>query len=274
MKNVLLTDRVQRIIRRAEQKAAAANAVVTPIHLLASCLLEKTGVLGEIFLKCDIDIQSWKQTLPSEHDSLQHPFVNTAITKEVLVVFNQSIQYMRKYNQIYLNEGHLLKAIMTTNVVDHFLTEENKEMILSLGTTSRDMITHLGSYTFPQMESPMIRRVTQEDFQALTSFVSSNFSHDWSETIKNGFLKEQPTIYIAVDEKEIVGFAAYDVYRNKKCYFGPMGVTKRRNRIGYQLLHHCLRDMKKIGYEYAIIGEAGPIEFYEKACNAVVIPAT
>ena len=26
--------------------------------------------------------------------------------------------------------------------------------------------------------------------------------------------------------------------------------------------------MKKSGYEYAIIGQAGPIEFYERSCNA------
>ncbi|MCS0787578.1 hypothetical protein NX021_05290 [Cytobacillus firmus] len=62
------------------------------------------------------------------------------------------------------------------------------------------------------------------------------------------------------------GFAAFDVYRNRKGYFGPMGVVKtsRIKGAGNALLHHCLRDMKEIGYEYAIIGGAGPIEFYEK----------
>lgn len=30
--------------------------------------------------------------------------------------------------------------------------------------------------------------------------------------------------------------------------------------------------MKEIGYEYVIIGQAGPIEFYERCCNAKVIP--
>lgn len=30
--------------------------------------------------------------------------------------------------------------------------------------------------------------------------------------------------------------------------------------------------MKGKGYEYTIIGEAGPLEFYEKSCNAVIIP--
>lgn len=49
-------------------------------------------------------------------------------------------------------------------------------------------------------------------------------------------------------------------------------ITKRTQGIGNALLHYCLNEMKEIGYEYAIIGEAGPIEFYEKSCNAVIIP--
>ncbi len=48
----------------------------------------------------------------------------------------------------------------------------------------------------------------------------------------------------------------------------------RIHGIEYTLLHCCLGEMKEIGYEYAVIREAGPIEFYEKACNAVVIPKT
>ncbi|WP_409300140.1 GNAT family N-acetyltransferase [Peribacillus sp. SCS-155] len=101
------------------------------------------------------------------------------------------------------------------------------------------------------------------------------FSKGWAETIRNGFLLAEPSIYIALDENEsIVGFAAYDRYKNKKGYFGPMGVTEtnRIRGVGHALLHHCLKDMSEIGYEYAIIGGAGPIEFYQKACQAVVIP--
>jgi hypothetical protein len=30
------------------------------------------------------------------------------------------------------------------------------------------------------------------------------------------------------------------------------------------LLHHTLNGMKEKGFEYAIIGDDGPIEFYEK----------
>ena len=92
--------------------------------------------------------------------------------------------------------------------------------------------------------------------------------------VENGFTNGNIPIYIAIDGGEIIGFAGYDIVRNKKGLFGPMGTsfTKRIQGIGYTLLHYCLKEMKEIGYEYAVIGQAGPIEFYEKSCNAVVIP--
>lgn len=120
-----------------------------------------------------------------------------------------------------------------------------------------------------------IRKVISKDRNGLVDFVERNFSKEWSQTIENAFFKSQPPIYIAMDDEEnIIGFAAFDVYKNKKCYFGPMGVSKsnRVQGVGHALLHHCLRDMNEIGYGYAIIGGAGPIEFYENACDAVVIP--
>ncbi|WP_212958971.1 GNAT family N-acetyltransferase, partial [Bacillus sanguinis] len=86
--------------------------------------------------------------------------------------------------------------------------------------------------------------------------------------------KENLPIYIAEQEEVIVGFACYDVVRGKKGLFGPMG-TAKQNRVkgvGKQLLHRSLYSMKQDGYEYAIIGQAGPVEFYERCCNARLIP--
>ena len=53
-----------------------------------------------------------------------------------------------------------------------------------------------------------------------------------------------------------------------------MGIAKqnRVKGVGKQLLHRCLHSMKQDGYEYAIIGQAGPVEFYERCCNARLIP--
>ncbi|MEB6551107.1 GNAT family N-acetyltransferase [Heyndrickxia sporothermodurans] len=280
--NFYFTSRILRIMRNAEiEMHFSKDKVLQPVHLLIACLNEKTGVLGEISLKTNIDKSLMTNRIIELRESQNQnitgsDFFNTAVTVEVIEVFHTARHYMEKYNQVYLNEGHLLKALITTGVMDSFLTDENKEIILALGTNSRDMITHLGKYTYPNVDSPLIRRAISKDENNIVNFVDKNFSKEWSQTIRAAFLLDDPSIYIAYDNyKEIIGFAAFDIYKNRKCYFGPMGVTKsnRVKGIGYALLHHCLKDMKEIGYEYAVIGEAGPIEFYEKACNAVVIPS-
>ena len=72
-------------------------------------------------------------------------------------------------------------------------------------------------------------------------------------------------------DENLVGFACYDV--NAKGIFGPTGVSSRHrgNGIGKALLLTCMHDMLKQGYAYAIIGRVGPIEFYEKIVQAVLI---
>jgi len=281
--NIKLTDRMLRIIRNTENEVKSSkNEVIRPEHLLLACFLENTGVLGEISLKCDIDIKSIRTSIDRMNVGLNQystsEFFNVPVSKELLTVMDLAVEYMKKYKQVYLNEGHILKALIKTNVAETFLTEDQKQIILTLGTNSRDMITHLGNYTFPETSSQIIvRKINKNDFNNLYNFVEYNFSSEWLQTIKDAFSLIDPAIFIALDQNgEIVGFACFDVYKNKKCYFGPMGVSisKRINGIGYSLLHHCLKEMKEIGYEYAIIGGAGPIEFYEKTCKAVVIPYT
>jgi len=268
-----------RIWKKAENYAESSRVkVLQPLHLLTACLDEKTGVLGEISLKITLDKSLLKDVM--EDTSIQHQtcsvFFNVQVTEEVKSILEVAINYMKKYNQIYVNEGHLLKALITTNAVDGFLSDDNRKTILSLGTTSRDMITHIANYKVPIINTHHIRKVNKKEINKLVHFIGYNFSNDWSQTIREAFSLNEPPVYVAFDDSgDIVGFAAYDIYKNKKCYFGPMGValSNRVKGIGYSLLHHCLKDMRDIGYEYAIIGQAGPIEFYEKACNAVVIPS-
>lgn len=271
-----------RILEYAENEAQLSKfKVLQSGYLLIACLNEKTGALGEISLKSNLDITSLKEKLENMEDipdqnTTNSVFFNVRVTKDVVKVMKVAISYMKRYNQVYLNEGHLLKALITTNVIDNFLSNETRNIILSLGTTSRDMITNIGNYSFPIINSEFVRKVNMKDVNDLVHFIETNFSIEWSQTIRDAFLISEPPIYIALDKNgDIVGFAAFDIYKGKKCYFGPMGVelTNRIKGIGYSLLHHCLKDMSDIGYEYAIIGDAGPIEFYEKACNAVVIPS-
>ncbi|MEH6942225.1 GNAT family N-acetyltransferase [Bacillus sp. JJ722] len=270
-------------MRNAENEALLLNhKVLQPEHLLIAYFHENTGVYGEISLMTKLDKASLRNLIKNKDKSKNHCTVKfdlfkIAVTEEIIQIFKTAIYYMERYNQVYLNEGHLLKALLKTSVMENILSEEEKQIILTLGTTSRDMITHLGNYTFPKINLLPVRKVNKNDESNLVYFVKSNFSAEWSHTIREAFLLNEPSIYIAFDNKEnIIGFAAFDVYKNKKCYFGPMGVSKsnRTKGIGYALLHHCLKDMNEIGYEYVIIGGAGPIEFYESACNAVVIPSS
>ena len=277
--DIRFTTRMNRIIRNAEKEAFNSKAgVIQPAHLLIACLHEKGGAIGELILHADISIDLLREAAESleTYKTIKVDFFNDLVTEEVAEVFGVAVDYMKHYNQIFVNEGHLLKALITTKVLDAYLSEESKRVILTLGTTSRDMITHLGNYTFPEVNSEQLRKAKPDDEGKLVGFVQENFSIEWAATIKGAFLSSEPSVYVDLDENDnFMGFAAFDVYQNKKGYFGPMGVvtTNRTNGTGYALLHHCLKEMKEVGYEYAIIGGAGPIEFYEKACNAVVIPA-
>ena len=68
-------------------------------------------------------------------------------------------------------------------------------------------------------------------------------------------------------------FACYDA--TARGFFGPTGVAEshRGKNIGLALLYHTLAAMRAKGYAYAVIGGAGPAEFYAKAVGAVAIEA-
>jgi len=119
-----------RILRNAENVAQFSKLkVLLPAHLLIACLNEKTGVLGEISLKITLDKTSLKAMMEdtSNQHTINSVFFNVRVTKEVINVMEVAINYMKRYNQVYVNEGHLLKALITTNVVNSFLSDENKK---------------------------------------------------------------------------------------------------------------------------------------------------
>lgn len=80
------------------------------------------------------------------------------------------------------------------------------------------------------------------------------------------------TCFIAVQENRILGYACYDA--TAPDFFGPTRVAQEEQGkgIGRKLLLTCLHAMRESGYAYAIIGGTGPVEFYEKCVNAVLIP--
>ena len=123
-----------------------------------------------------------------------------------------------------------------------------------------------------EQASVAIRRAQPFEISKVRLFVETNFSPAWADEISVGFASKPVSVYIAVSDGAILGFGAYECTR--RAFFGPMGVAERAERrgIGKALLLACLWGLREAGYVYGIIGRAGPIEFYQKAVNAMVIP--
>ncbi len=117
-----------------------------------------------------------------------------------------------------------------------------------------------------------LRRAQPFEITRVRSFVEEHFSVAWADEISVGFANKPVSVYIAVADKQIIGFAAYECTR--KTLFGPTGVAEgmQARGIGRALLIASLWGLKELGYVYGIIGGAGPVEFYEKAVGAIVIP--
>ncbi len=116
-----------------------------------------------------------------------------------------------------------------------------------------------------------LRRANPFEITPVLEFVEHHFSIAWADEISVGFANKPVSVFVAVSEGTIVGFAAYECTRRN--FFGPTGVLENmRNRgIGKALLLECLWALREKGYVYGIIGGVGPIEFYEKAVSAKLI---
>jgi predicted N-acetyltransferase YhbS len=120
--------------------------------------------------------------------------------------------------------------------------------------------------------SVLVRRAQPFELTTIKNFVSEKFSSNWADEISIGFAHKPVSVFVATFEKHLVGFAAYECTR--KAFLGPMGVLEamQGKGIGKVLLISCLQGLFELGYVYGIIGGVGPVEFYEEAVGAIVIP--
>lgn len=102
-------------------------------------------------------------------------------------------------------------------------------------------------------------------------WVGQHFEQGWVDEVDVSFGRTPIGCFLALESQQIVGFACHDA--TCKNFFGPTGVlpSHRGRRIGHALLLACLHAMRSDGYAYAIIGGAGPVDFYRKAVGATVI---
>jgi predicted N-acetyltransferase YhbS len=101
--------------------------------------------------------------------------------------------------------------------------------------------------------------------------VRDTFGQAWASECDVAFSHHPVSCLIATEGGRIVGFACYEC--TCKNFFGPTGVSesKRGLGIGKALFLACLHAMASDGYAYAIIGGAGPREFYAKTAGATTI---
>jgi GNAT superfamily N-acetyltransferase len=117
----------------------------------------------------------------------------------------------------------------------------------------------------------VIRRALPPEKHIVAAWVDKHFSKYWMSETEIAFTRQPVTCFLAVENGVLIGFGCHDTtFRGA---FGPTGVDEnlRGRGTGRALLLACLHDMRVQGYGYAIIGWAGPVEFYQKAVGAIPI---
>ena len=136
-----------------------------------------------------------------------------------------------------------------------------------------DLLVNLLKLPAPEANTGfIIRRAQPFEVTPVRRFVAENFSRGWADEISVGFAHQPISVFVATIDRELAGFAGYECTR--RGFFGPTGVAPEAQGkgIGKALLFASLYALRELGYVYAIVGAAGPLEFYQKTVNAVVIP--
>ena len=140
-----------------------------------------------------------------------------------------------------------------------------------------DLLVRL--YDLPAAKSKLpgtivVRRALAPERRVVVEWVGRTFFPNWASECEVAFSGHPISTWIAIRRERLVGFACAEA--TAKGFFGPTGVEEkeRGKGIGDALLMAALRGMREAGYAYAIIGGAGPVEFYRKRLDAMEIPGS
>lgn len=135
-------------------------------------------------------------------------------------------------------------------------------------------------YGKPYEGTPIvIRRALAPERHVIAQWVERTFNPHWRSEFEAAVSRQPVTCFVATMEDaegktHPIGFGCYDA--TAKGFFGPTGVDPevRGQGVGKALLYACLDAMRADGYAYAVIGGAGPTDFYAKCVGAVPIPGS
>jgi GNAT superfamily N-acetyltransferase len=111
-----------------------------------------------------------------------------------------------------------------------------------------------------------VNRVTPQTRDRILVFIEKEFGRIWRFEASNA---GDNLFYVEVDGN-MAGFAAHDANNRGLGFFGPTGVARahRGRGLGAILLRTSLADLRRLGYERAIIPWTDALDFYRKACGA------
>lgn len=117
-----------------------------------------------------------------------------------------------------------------------------------------------------------VRRAQRSDGALLDDFFADNFGPDWRYEVSLAFEIDPPALHLAIEENQLIAFAAHSTQNREWGFFGPMGTTPacRGRGVGRVLLWRCLNDLRAAGHASAVIPWVGPVSFYADAAGAVV----
>lgn len=284
------TPKALMLIKYADIIAKQSNFnVIHPVHLFLAALKIDSDVNNELKTLISVDIVAIEQQLnllipqKNMNNYVQINVKNSTlinistITKDIILEAKRLSMLSEEHGQIFVNDGQILSVVLNCDdtVTRVCLSNLNKDLIISIIASPRNMIVNLNNnFNIDCTEDVYIRKVNGSDKDMVREFVLKNFYERWTNTIDYGLSLTDIPIYIATINDNIVGFAGYNISKQRKGYFGPLGVLRefRDRKIGQALLNSCLLEMKYLDYRTCIIGNASSIEFYEKSCGAKIIP--
>ncbi len=128
----------------------------------------------------------------------------------------------------------------------------------------------------PVMEGFVVETPLPHESPVLLEFVEKNFGGGWRAEVSMAFTRVPPRIKAAADSStgRLLGFCCWDC--TALGFLGPVGVMKeaRGRGVGGALVLSVLHSMAEAGYGYAVVGGAGPVDFFRSICDARVIPGS
>ena len=118
----------------------------------------------------------------------------------------------------------------------------------------------------------VLRHPMPHERGAMRMWISREFSDGWADEFDTAFCSMPPSAWVLQRGGELLGFACYDV--TARGFFGPTGVKESEQGQGFGrlLLLASMHALRQLGYGYAIIGSAGPVDFYLRTLPAMQIP--